>query len=71
VFLWPEFHESSEFKYTFVSGETWGHQLKVACEIADGVVIWGGWDLQKKRAREWDDHASWWKVTLELQGIRP
>jgi hypothetical protein len=34
--------------------------------VADGLVIWGGWDTPNKRSEPWDDKAEWWQTTLEF-----
>jgi hypothetical protein len=31
--------------------------------LADGIIIWGGWDVDNNRAETWDNNAPWWQVT--------
>lgn len=58
VFLWPKFHDSNRFlKNKYVPADFWRTELETAMELADGVVIWGGWK------EEWDPNAEWWIVT--------
>ena len=33
---------------------------------ADGVVIWGGWDLDKNKPAQWNDNAEWWIETKQF-----
>jgi len=67
AFLWPEYHNSNaKLKGTFVDAAFWRLQLDTMRKYADGVVIWGGWDLALNRAREWDDNAEWWQQTKEF-----
>ncbi len=57
-FLWPEFHNSNaKLKDTQVPGQFWRRQLELCREMADGLVIWGGW------LRLWDEEAPWWVET--------
>lgn len=71
LFLWPEFHDSTPLRHSFLPPEMWVRELEVACDLADGVVIWGGYDLKNKRRRDWDADAPWWKATLEFARRRP
>jgi len=64
AFLWPEYHDSNQrVRDRFLPGDYWQLQLETAYRYADGVVIWGGYDLQNRRPRDWDDNAEWWKRT--------
>jgi hypothetical protein len=65
VFVWPEFHEGSIFKNTPIPADQWREQLDVLAPIADGIVLWGGYDLVKNRLKTWDEDEQWWTVTKE------
>ena len=65
VFLWPQYHEITRDRaLEFVDKEFWRIQLETAKQYADGIVIWGGWDLKKNRTMIWDDSAPWWVETI-------
>jgi hypothetical protein len=58
VFLWPEFHVSNPLlRNTEIPRQFWRHQLDFCRGLADGVVIWGGWN------EEWREDAPWWIET--------
>jgi hypothetical protein len=58
VFLWPQFHESNaKMKGKLVPGDYWRLELETAKRLADGAVLWGGWQTA------WDENAAWWQVT--------
>jgi len=38
-------------------------QLELLRRYADGVVLWGGCDIQAKHPRTWDENAAWWVRT--------
>jgi hypothetical protein len=63
VFIWPEFHEGSVYKNTPVPADLWADELDTLVEIADGMVIWGGWDFPKNKLKTWDESEAWWQVT--------
>ena len=64
AFLWPEFHDSgTSNKEPFIDAEFWKLQLTVVKEYADGIVLWGGYDLKQGRPRNWDESAAWWSET--------
>lgn len=65
AFIWPEFHPSTVDAGREVPGEYWRLQLQTLHDVADGVVIWGGYDIQRDRQRPWDDDSAWWRVTRE------
>ncbi len=65
VFVWPEFHEGSRFKNTPIPADQWRDQLDVLAPIADGIVVWGGYDLVKNRLKTWDENEAWWTVTKQ------
>ncbi|HVW70115.1 MAG TPA: hypothetical protein VHB68_14150 [Steroidobacteraceae bacterium] len=57
-FLMPEFHDSNaKLRDTQIPPEFWRRQLELCRELADGLVIWGGW------LRLWDEEAPWWVET--------
>jgi hypothetical protein len=68
VFIWPEFHEGSVYKNTPIPADQWREQLDVLAPIADGIVIWGGWDFPRNRLKTWDENEAWWTVTKERMG---
>jgi hypothetical protein len=58
VFLWPEFHVSNRLlSGTEIPAKFWRHELDFCRGLADGIVIWGGWQEQ------WRDDAPWWIET--------
>ncbi len=63
AFLWPEYHGSDK-RGQEIPGEFWRLQLETCAKFADGVVIWGGWDLVENKARTLDPQAAWWIETL-------
>jgi hypothetical protein len=65
VFLWPEYHESATKAGEYISPDYWELQLRTIHRVADGVIIFGGYDIQAKKVRKWDDPA-WWSVTRKL-----
>lgn len=66
-FLWFDFHNGSEFPDQYIGDDFWRAQIETCLEYADGVIIWGGFDLFNGTGRlTWDDNAPWWKVTKEF-----
>jgi len=66
-FLWPEYHNSNTtVRDRFIAADYWRMQLEVVRRYADGVVVWGGYDVRADHAREWDDSARWWQQTKEF-----
>ena len=65
VFIWPEYHPSSVKKNQWLPRSYWELQLDTLREIADGVVIWGGFDMYANRSRQWDPNAAWWSATRQ------
>lgn len=64
AFLWPEYHDSnSKLKGTYIDARFWRIQLEAIRNFADGVVIWGGYDLVRNGPRDWDENAPWWQQT--------
>lgn len=66
VFLWPQYHNSNKLLgCQFVGAAYWRLQLETARQLADGVIVWGGWDVCSKPGgqQSWDDEAEWWAIT--------
>lgn len=68
VFVRPEFEESTVDAGRYLPPDYWQLELETLYRIADGVVLWGGYDLPADRRRPWDANAPWWKVTQKLMG---
>jgi len=64
VFLWPEFHDGSPLSGQYLEADFWRLQLETAYRHADGVVIWGGYDVRANRQRNWNPQAPWYAPTL-------
>lgn len=64
AFIWPEFHPGSGSGGKAVPIDYWRLQLDTLSRIADGVVIWGGYDMVHNRQYDWDADAPWWRETL-------
>jgi len=69
-FIWPQYYDHKPADpalwLKYIPGDFWRMQLETVCRIADGVVIWGGWDFEKRRRAKWDESAEWWKVTRKF-----
>jgi hypothetical protein len=66
-FIWPDFHYNGEDgPLAPIPAYFWRLQLETLAEIADGLVIWGGWDPVKRRRVAWDDEAPWWLETQDF-----
>lgn len=58
AFLWPEFHDSNaRLKGRALPPHLWRAELELCAQLADGVVIWGGWQ------ERWNESAEWWQET--------
>lgn len=67
VFLWPQYHDSNLLLHgKYLSAAYWRLQLETARRLADGIVIWGGWDLVKNKPMKWDENALWWRETVDF-----
>lgn len=64
VFLWPEYHDGSPLSGQYLPADLWRHQLETAYRHADGVVIWGGYNVPANHPRNWDPRAPWYAPTL-------
>jgi len=66
VFLWPQFHDSNpELRGRYLPRAFWRMELDLCAELADGVVLWGGWQAP------WEEHAAWWQETLAFMKTIP
>jgi hypothetical protein len=65
IFLWPQYHPADKsLSGTYLSGEYWRRELEIGRRYADGIVIWGGYQMT------WDEEAPWWLETKKfLQSI--
>lgn len=67
VFLWPEFHDGERpHRGARVPGRYWRIQLETVRRLADGVVLWGGYDLRNDRQAQWEPHEGWWTETVSF-----
>lgn len=68
-FLWPQFHDSNAVLHGHeVPSDFWRVQLKTCFDAADGIVIWGGFQIP------WNPAAAWWQETLNFMAannLRP
>lgn len=63
AFLWPQYHDSTILKGSYIYGGLWQLELETCYKYSDGIVIWGGWDMVAWKREEWKDDATWWTVT--------
>jgi hypothetical protein len=62
AFVWPEFHDSNlALRGREVPRAFWRAELDLCAELADGIVLWGGWQ------RRWSDSAPWWQETKTFE----
>jgi len=70
LFLWARYVDygpiRAELKLRWIEREYWRYQLQAAYELADGIVLWGGWDPQHNRPQQWDAAAPWWAETADF-----
>jgi len=58
AFIWPRYHESNKaLNNQYIAADFWRFQLETLYQVADGVVIWGGWQ------EPWNERADWWIQT--------
>lgn len=65
-FLWPQYHNSNRLLGgEFVSDKFWKEQLALVYTQSDGIIIWGGYNLDKSNygPMQWNDNAPWWQTT--------
>src|SRR5207249_9613783 len=49
-FLWPQYHYSNaRLGSQYIDGNLWSLELRTMYAHADGLVIWGGYDVANKR----------------------
>src|ERR1700730_15129897 len=61
AFIWMQYHDSNPtLGGQLIPQDYWQRQLRVLSQIADGVVIWGGYKLN------WDEEAGWWLATKDF-----
>ncbi|TRD11414.1 hypothetical protein FGU71_05790 [Erythrobacter insulae] len=67
AFLWPNFHDQGIRKQPPpIPPEFWRLQLDTMASVADGIVLWGGWDFGKWKSMPWNDEAPWWIETRKF-----
>lgn len=58
VFLWPRYADygvtPTELKSRWIESDYWRFQLETIYDLADGMVLWGGYK------EVWDANAPWW-----------
>ena len=64
AYIWPQYHEGNkEKKGTFINRRFWRKQLELVYELADGAVVWGGWN---NGPMKWNENEEWWLETKEF-----
>jgi len=57
-FLWPEYHNSNAaLRDHEIPPDVWRAELELCAKLADGVVLWGGYQ------KRWNENAPWWRET--------
>lgn len=73
LFLWPRYADygpiQDSLKFRPIDRAYWRYQLEVAYDVADGVVVWGGWGGDNKPER-WDSEAPWWQELREFLHLK-
>lgn len=65
AFMWPQFHNSNKrLAFRYLAPQAWERQLEVVASAADGIVIWGGADVDGKGTGAWDANSPWWRATV-------
>ncbi len=64
--IWPQYHDSEPIGWQYVPADYFRAQLELAKQYADGVVIWGGWTIDRKDP--WDENAPWWQEVKDFLG---
>ncbi len=68
-FIWPQYHQGGNVAgFEFVDQTVWRAQLEHLKTLADGVILWGGYDFGPNKPLAWDDNAPWWQT---LQSVFP
>ena len=66
-FVWPQFHEGGGVSgYPFLPKAYWRVVLETMRDHADGLVLWGGYDIARKRQLPFDASADWWAVMRDV-----
>lgn len=65
-FLWPQYHDSTILKGSYINGDLWQLELETCYKYADGIVVWGGWDMNAWKAEDWKEDTIWWTVTKKF-----
>lgn len=67
VYLYP-FYVNSAAGYPAIEPEFWQVILDTCYRLADGIILWGGYNLTQPGYVQipWDDSAAWWVVTQEF-----
>lgn len=66
IFLWPGY-ENPAFMGRPVEGTYWAMELEVAHQYADGIVLWGGANVETNSGRyPWNPVAGWWTETRKF-----
>jgi hypothetical protein len=61
AFILMVYHDSNPtLRGQLIPQDYWQRQLRVLSQVADGVVIWGGYKLN------WDEEAGWWLATKDF-----
>ncbi len=67
VFLWPVYHNSSDYAGQLVAGDYWRLQLETAYKYADGIVIWSGFgNADWLTVADETNVNNWWYQTLDF-----
>lgn len=60
-FIWPAYHQfAGPLSDTMLDRKYWRLQLETLYEVADGAIIWGGYQ------KNWDPAAEWWMGTKDF-----
>lgn len=70
-FLWPRFHPGGEAPQRDIPPDYWRAELETVREAADGVVLWGGVDMESRTRESWNPEAPWWGITREMFALPP
>ena len=66
-FIWPDFHHNgNDGPLEAIPRDFWRFQLNTLAQVADGLVIWGGWDMARWSPVRWEDSAPWWIETQQF-----
>ena len=67
VFLWPHYHNEGNLRPPRpIPGPYWKRQLETAYRLADGVIIWGGWNEAAGTKAKWNPDEQWWRETVQF-----